>query len=172
MATVGYALKDSVTGAVPVAQGGSGATTLTGYLKGNGTSAFTTVATVPASDVTGGVGVLSTTTGIDGKTVGTTNLYTVPGGKTAIITNAIIRITTATGLTGNCKAGIGIAAGETDIFASQALTGFDATTKHFEFIALGTKVNALSTEVIKLGIDVGFTATTATLAVSLIGYLL
>ena len=37
--------------ALPVANGGSGATTLTGYVKGNGTSAFTAAATVPWADI-------------------------------------------------------------------------------------------------------------------------
>jgi len=44
----------NVTGVVAVANGGTGATTLaSGYLKGNGASAVTTSATVPAADVTG-----------------------------------------------------------------------------------------------------------------------
>ena len=46
-------LTTQVTGTLPVGNGGTGATTLTGYIKGNGTSAFTASTTVPASDVTG-----------------------------------------------------------------------------------------------------------------------
>lgn len=46
-------LTTQVTGTLPVANGGTGATTLTGYVKGNGTSAMTASSTVPASDVTG-----------------------------------------------------------------------------------------------------------------------
>jgi hypothetical protein len=38
---------------VAVANGGSGAATLTGYLKGNGVAAFTGVATIPNTDITG-----------------------------------------------------------------------------------------------------------------------
>ena len=38
---------------IAVNRGGSGAVTLTGYLKGNGTSAFTASATVPSTDITG-----------------------------------------------------------------------------------------------------------------------
>jgi hypothetical protein len=45
--------------ALPVANGGSGATTLTGYVKGNGTSAFTASSTVPSTDITG-LGTMST----------------------------------------------------------------------------------------------------------------
>jgi hypothetical protein len=46
-------LTSNVTGALPVANGGTGATTLTGYVKGNGTSAMTASAAIPVSDVTG-----------------------------------------------------------------------------------------------------------------------
>jgi hypothetical protein len=46
-------LTTHVSGTLPVANGGSGATTLTGYLKGNGTSAFTASATIPSGDITG-----------------------------------------------------------------------------------------------------------------------
>ena len=44
---------------IGVARGGTGATTLTGYLKGNGTSAFTAAASIPTSDITG-LGTMST----------------------------------------------------------------------------------------------------------------
>ena len=44
-----------ITGTLPVGNGGTGATTLTGYVKGSGTSALTASSTVPASDLTGQV---------------------------------------------------------------------------------------------------------------------
>lgn len=40
-------------GILNVPSGGTGVATLTGYVKGNGTSAFTATATVPSSDITG-----------------------------------------------------------------------------------------------------------------------
>jgi len=46
-------------GTVPVANGGTGASTLTGYVKGNGTSAMTASSTIPNTDVTG-LGTMST----------------------------------------------------------------------------------------------------------------
>jgi len=49
----------TLTGTIPVSNGGTGATTLTGYVKGNGTSAFTASSTVPSTDVTG-LGTMST----------------------------------------------------------------------------------------------------------------
>jgi hypothetical protein len=48
-----------LTGTVPVNNGGTGAATLTGYVKGNGTSAMTAAATIPSTDITG-LGTMST----------------------------------------------------------------------------------------------------------------
>lgn len=42
-----------VTDTLPVSKGGTGAVSLTGYVKGNGTGAMTASATIPASDITG-----------------------------------------------------------------------------------------------------------------------
>ena len=42
-----------LTGTVPVANGGTGAATLTGYVKGNGTANMTAAATIPSTDITG-----------------------------------------------------------------------------------------------------------------------
>jgi hypothetical protein len=46
-------------GTLIVANGGTGATSLTGYVKGNGSSAFTAAATIPNTDITG-LGTMST----------------------------------------------------------------------------------------------------------------
>jgi hypothetical protein len=48
-----------LVGTVPVANGGTGAATLTGYVKGNGTAAMTAASTIPSTDVTG-LGTMST----------------------------------------------------------------------------------------------------------------
>jgi hypothetical protein len=48
-----------LTGTIPVENGGTGAATLTGYVKGNGTAAMTAAATIPNTDVTG-LGTMST----------------------------------------------------------------------------------------------------------------
>ncbi|MEN9925184.1 MAG: hypothetical protein RL268_1310 [Pseudomonadota bacterium] len=49
----------NIGGTLGVAKGGSGATTLTGYIKGNGTAAFTASATIPNTDILG-LGTMST----------------------------------------------------------------------------------------------------------------
>ena len=48
-----------LTGTIPVDNGGTGASTLTGYVKGNGTAAMTAAATIPSTDITG-LGSMST----------------------------------------------------------------------------------------------------------------
>jgi hypothetical protein len=48
-----------LTGTIPVANGGTGASTLTGYIKGNGTAAMTAASTIPSTDITG-LGTMST----------------------------------------------------------------------------------------------------------------
>lgn len=94
-------LATAVTGTLPVGNGGTGATTLTGYVKGNGTSAFTASATIPNTDITG-LGTMSvqnantvaiTGGAIDGTTVGASTPST--GAFTTL---------TATTLTGYVKA--------------------------------------------------------------------
>jgi hypothetical protein len=49
----------TLTGTIEVANGGTGATTLTGYVKGTGTTAMTAASTIPNTDVTG-LGTMST----------------------------------------------------------------------------------------------------------------
>jgi hypothetical protein len=60
----GLPLTTGVTGTLAVANGGTGASTLTGYVKASGTSAFTASSAIPSSDISytqGGAGAASTT---------------------------------------------------------------------------------------------------------------
>lgn len=61
--TLTVRLANDVSGTLPVANGGTGAATLTGYVKGSGTSAFTASATIPVSDLTGTLPVANGGTG-------------------------------------------------------------------------------------------------------------
>ena len=83
-----------------VANGGTGASTLTGYVKGNGTSAFTASATIPNTDVSG-LGTMATQnasavaiTGgtINGTSVGATTPST--GAFTSVTTTAAVSAAT------------------------------------------------------------------------------
>ena len=55
---------------VPVANGGTGASALNGYVIGNGTSAFTTKSSVPAADISGTLAVANGGTGLASMTTG------------------------------------------------------------------------------------------------------
>jgi hypothetical protein len=62
-----------------VAKGGTGASTLTGYVKGNGTSAFTASSTIPTSDLSGTVNLatqVSGTLGVANGGTGTATAFT------------------------------------------------------------------------------------------------
>lgn len=88
-------LTTHVSGTLPVANGGTGAATLTGYVKGSGTSAMTASATIPTSDLTGTLGVANGGTGAATFTVnnvllgnGTSALQTVaPGSSGNVLTS-------------------------------------------------------------------------------------
>ena len=57
--SIAVAASQITSGTLTVPQGGTGAVSLTGYLKGNGTSAFTASSTIPNTDITG-LGTMST----------------------------------------------------------------------------------------------------------------
>jgi hypothetical protein len=111
---------------------------------------------------------LATIPSIDATTTGTTNLFTSSG--TTIITKVMLLCTAATAITVVANAGVGIAAGEDDIFPSEELTGLSVANKVFSFIEAGTRVVALDTEVVKLGIDTAATGTSQTLTAYIFGF--
>ena len=93
----------SLAGTLVVSNGGTGATTLKGYVKGTGTSALTASSTIPNTDITG-LGTMSTqnansiaVTGgaIDGTTVGVTTAST--GAFTTVSASGVITSTVVTG---------------------------------------------------------------------------
>ena len=118
------------------------------------------------------VGVLSRTGSINLKVAATTNLYTVPSARVAVVTSVIIRVTAATAFTVAPTAGIGIAAGESDIMQSTSLLGLIILGGLYGYSCEGYFVSGVASDIIKLGINVGATATTATGEVTLIGYLI
>jgi hypothetical protein len=76
-------LTTHVSGTLAVGNGGTGAVTLTGYVKGNGTSAFTASATIPNTDITG-LGTISV------KNTGVSGSFTTVDLKTVTVTDGII----------------------------------------------------------------------------------
>jgi len=93
--TVSGSLDVTLSGtALPVANGGTGATTLTGYLSGNGTSAVTASTTIPSTAITG-LGTMSTqnavSVAITGGTINGTSI-----GATTTSTGAFTTVTATT----------------------------------------------------------------------------
>ena len=85
---------------IAVAYGGTGATTLTGYVKGNGTSAMTASTTIPNTDITG-LGTMSTQ-GSDAVTItgGTANGLSIGAVNPAAATFTTLRINSTLSLAG------------------------------------------------------------------------
>ena len=97
--TVSGSLDVTLSGtALPVANGGTGATTLSGYLFGNGTSAVTASTTIPSTAITG-LGTMSTqnagTVAITGGTINGTSI-----GATTTSTGAFTTLNATTGIFG------------------------------------------------------------------------
>jgi hypothetical protein len=84
-----------ITGTLGVPNGGTGASTLTGYVKGNGTAAMTASATVPSTDITG-LGTMSTQNANSVSITGGSISGTTVSGYVPTTTT----ITAGTGLTG------------------------------------------------------------------------
>lgn len=96
----GLPLTTGVTGTLPVGNGGTGATTLTGYVKGSGTAALTASSTIPNTDITG-LGTMSTQNANSvAITGGAINGTTIGATTAAAITGTTITATTYVGISG------------------------------------------------------------------------
>ena len=90
-------LTTHVDGTLPVANGGTGAATLTGYVKGSGTTAMTASATIPVADISGTLPISKGGTGLS--TVTNNGAMYVNG--SGVVTTATLPI--ASGGTGNAS---------------------------------------------------------------------
>jgi len=88
----------TLAGTLVVSNGGTGATTLTGYVKGNGTSAFTASASIPNTDVSG-LGTMATQNASSVAITGGTINGTTIGGTTAAA-GTFTTVTATTGIYG------------------------------------------------------------------------
>ena len=103
----------TLVGTIDVPNGGTGATTLTGYVKGNGTAAMTASATVPSTDITG----LGTMSAQNANSVNITG-GSISGTTVAGYVPTTTSITAGTGLTG----GGDLSANRTLAIANTAVT--------------------------------------------------
>lgn len=123
-------------------------------------------------EVAGDIGErLAVVSGIDLKTVGVTPIYTVPAGKTAIFTGAYMEITAASAITVGATGGLGIAAGEADVFAPVSFAGVLTAGQVWAFLSNGLTRTGPAASVIRYGNDVAATGTSQTGRLHLFGFL-
>lgn len=124
----------------------------------------------------GQIGILSTVTGIDAKTTGTTTLYT-PSGNSVVPISFIFRVTSASGVTVNPTLGVGVNGAADDLMPSDILSFVLTTAGQFGTYYINSSFSfptaiVPSGTAIKLGIDTGATATSLILTIDVIGYLI
>ena len=122
----------------PVSNGGTGATTLTGYIKGSGTSPFTASATIPATDIAAGTAGISISGNAATATALTSTLSVANGGTGVNSLTGYVKGSGTSGLTASATIpATDIAAGTAGInISGNAATATLATT--------ATTANALS----------------------------
>ena len=113
---------------------------------------------------------LNTITGFSIATPGAINLYTVPASSECVVTSVVLRCKTATAVTVVAQVGVGANAGADDIYISRALTDFDSVNDQWILADTGGGVIAQAAQIIRLGVDVGATATAQTVDIDIYGY--
>jgi len=135
----------TLVGTIDVANGGTGASTLTGYVKGNGTSAMTAVATVPSTDITG-LGTMSTqnanAVAITGGTINDTTI-----GATTATTGAFTTLTSTGGAVNGTVGATTPATGKFSTLESTGTGSFGTTSAQY-IQAVG---NALYPQILAVG---------------------
>lgn len=116
--------------------------------------------------------VLATVTGIDAKTAADSTLYTVPAGKSLVITSVVVRCTAAVSISAPAAASI-ITGALFQVWPNRSLTGLTVATAMNSFVPDNTWniVLAAATSIL-FRINTAATGTSQTLAVDVIGYLL
>lgn len=121
---------------ISVPNGGTGATTLTGYVKGTGTTAMTASATIPVADITGAQTTANLSSNITTNTGSTTMYPSVASVETALALKAPLASPTFTGTpaaptatAGTSTTQIATTAFVTTAVAAATIADADATTK-------------------------------------------
>ena len=106
-------MANAATGTLTVARGGTGATTLTGYVQGNGTAAMTASATIPGADISGNIsGNAANVTGTvavanGGTGAGSLTGYVKGNGTAAMTASASVPVADISGTLNVAKGGTG-----------------------------------------------------------------
>ena len=104
---------------------------------------------------------------------GTTGIYTVPTGKSAVITGAYIVPTTATTPGGDAVVNLGTNASTYDnIVSAETLSGLDATTELYHIVTGGGVIHlAAAAETVTINVTSADTGSALTATVYLLGFL-
>lgn len=153
---------------ISVPNGGTGATTLTGYVKGTGTTAMTASATIPVADITGAQTTANLSSNITTNTGSTTMYPSVASVETALALKAPLASPTFTGTpaaptatAGTSTTQIATTAFVINAVAAATIADADATTKGKIQLAGDLGGNAAAPLVAKLqGTAVSATAPT------------
>jgi hypothetical protein len=132
----------ALTGVIDVANGGTGAATLTGYVKGNGTSAMTAAATVPNTDVTG-LGTMSTQNA---------NNVNITGGSITGVSGlgTVTSITAGSGLSGGTITTSGTIALDINSLASTTVVANDLVPVYD--VSASANADCLASDIAGLGV--------------------
>lgn len=154
-----------LTNALAVADGGTGATTLTGYVKGSGTSAFTASSTIPVTDLTGTLPVANGGTGAT-----TLTGYVKGSGTSAFSASSTIPVTDLSGTLSVAGGGTGATtltgyvkgSGTSALTASSTVPGSDISGT-VAVVNGGTGQTSYTNGQLLIGNTTGNTLTKATL---------
>ena len=108
-------------------------------------------------------GIVGMVSGINALNLGSVNLITVPSGVSLMVTKFVFALTSVNSISGTLEVGCGTDVVAENIMPSQALTGFNTAGATWFHNVSGNRVMAGPTETLKLGIDVEFTGTTASM---------
>lgn len=114
--------------------------------------------------------VLATVGGIDATAMGATSLYTVPAGKTLVVTGLVIRATTVSVPISNASGSVGQNGAINDIFPIAVIPLTDVVTAFIQ-AAIGSVALTVAAGTVQFKITTPAVATGLVLAVDLIGYL-
>lgn len=109
-------------------------------------------------------------TGISGTATSQNLAFTIPSGRTFIMTGFVARCTAATAITVGPSISVGSTSGGTDIYPSTAITALTATTKAFNQPIIGMTLALAAASTIYFNITNAATGTAQTLAFDIRGY--
>jgi len=139
-------LTTDVSGTLPVVNGGTGAATLTGYVKGTGTTAMTASATVPVADISGTLPVASGGTGAV-----TLTGYVKGTGTTAMTASATVPVADILGTLPVASGGtnqVSVARGQISKMTSFTAVTVSSTGTYYPLTNAGTLDSTVSTNMI------------------------